>query len=517
MGAQETMINTLNSLDDVFVAAMNKYTLTGLSIGIVHSDTCIYAKSFGLADTHHTRPLTPNTVFQVGSLSKTLTALGLMRLYEQGAFQLDDPVQSYLKAYQVRHSYASAPPITFRHLLTHTAGLGSFRSLRDLTQPVLGLSPRKGAPPPELWQYYADGLRPELYPMMKHAYSNHAFATIGQLIEDISGQSFITFMREQVLTPLGMNTSDYQINEHIKNQLAQGHIFLMRTLQSVPSLEIIPRPAGALCATTNDMVQYLIALLNGGRNAHGRVVSSETLSLMMEPHYQMDTHLPAMGLSFWLDTIGERRLVWHDGGWGGFSSSLMLVPEERIGVVVLSNTLNVYAPQNIARDVLHRLLDIPAPATRQPQPGLLEAPHLWEDLCGVYQPDRGWNTNTLFWAMLGGEVEVFIRDNYLALRSLAGPLRKGVRLYPADPTDPLVFHLDADQTMLWPPGFSSHPLTLVFKRNVVGEVDRLSAGFNTLYKRPWHKSLRFKALAGAGVLAGGAALLLRRKKPAPGR
>jgi CubicO group peptidase (beta-lactamase class C family) len=512
MGAQETMIDTLNSLDDVLVAAMNRYTLTGLSIGIVHSGTCIYAKSFGLAHVHHKHPVTLDTVFQIGSISKTVTALGLMRLYEQGAFQLDDAIQPYLKAYQVQHTYASAPPITFRHLLTHLSGLGSLRSLRDLTEPVFGLAPRKNAPPPELWQYYADGLRPELYPMMKHAYSNHAFATVGQLVEDISGQPFLAFMRENVFQPLGMQQSDYQLNERLKSQLAQGYLYLSRSLRPVPTMEVIPRPAGAVCSTTNDMVQYLMALLNGGQNAHGRVVAPETLALMMEPHYQADTRLPAMGLAFMLDTSGARRLVWHDGGWGGFASSLMLVPEEGLGVVVLSNTLHVRAPQNIAREVVQRLLDVPAPATQQPAPSVLETPHLWQDVCGFYGPDRGWNTNMLFWGLLGGEVEVFVQGNHLAIRSLVGPLRKGVRLYPVDPADPLVFQLDADQDMIWPPAFCAAPFTLVFKRNVVGTVDRLSAGFNTLYKRPWHKSLRFKALVGAGGVATAAVLLLNRKR-----
>jgi CubicO group peptidase (beta-lactamase class C family) len=511
--SQETVTNVLHNVDEHIIAAMNDDTLTGLAIGIVHEGTLAYARGFGLADTKKNQPVTPDTVFRIGSISKTLTAVGLMQLWEQGKFQLDDSVNAYLKAYRVEHPYASAPAITFRHLLTHTSGIGSLRSIKDLSQPGFGLSVKKGSQAPRMEEYYGGRLIAEVYPQMKFAYSNHGFATLAQLIEDISGESFESYMMTHVLEPLGMMHTDYRVSERIGEQLAQGYMFWMSKLRTAEYEELIPTGAGGVLSSAHDMARYMIALLEGGSNEYGQVLKPDTLRLMMEEHYHIDTRLPAMGLSFFLEDDQNHRLVWHDGQWHGFSSSIVLAPDHRSGVVVLTNTLNL-ASHRIAREVMQRLLrgSETSPTLSRPTPDVLETPHLWPSICGSYGPDKGWNTNALVWALLGGEVEIFVKDHHLNLRSLAGPLSKGVRLYPVDADDPLDFQTDPEAKILWPPAFSRSPLRLVFKSNVKGEVDRLCVGLNMFYKRPLKHSLRFKAMVGLGVATGVVALLLGRGK-----
>lgn len=504
--SHDTIMRVLQHLDEYVIDSMNEHTLTGLGVGIVHGKEVIYTRGFGLAQRVPEQYVSPDTVFRIASISKTLTAIGVMQLWEQGKFQLDDPVNNYLKHYRIEHTMSSAPPVTFLHLLTHTSGLGELRSLGDLFLPLFGLAARPGEPVPEPKEYYANGLTPDVYPQMKHAYSNHAFTTLGQLIEDISGEPFESYMLTHVLEPLGMHQSDYRLSERVSNHLAEGYALKRGKVTPVPYLDVVVKGAGAVLSSVNDMTRYMVALLNGGEQNHTAVLKPETLRMMMEPHYQIDNRLPAMGLSFWLGHIANHRIVHHSGGWPGFVSCMLLAPDDNLGVVLLSNTGSLIIDR-LTKDIVRLLLAVPDDAERVPHRGILELPHMWSDVCGFYAPDEGLNTNARIWALLGGEVEVFVKDNHLSLRSLTGPLWRGARLYPVDAKDPLVFRLSPDAHVLWPPGFTDYPLDIVFKRNVTGQVDRLCAGFNALYKRPWNQSLRFKSLVVPGGLAGLAATM----------
>lgn len=506
MVSQETLDEVLAEADDLLIAAVNERALPGLAVGIVHDGELVYAKGFGMADGKTERAVTPDTVFRIGSISKTFTAIGLMQLWEQGKFQLDDPVSRYLKAYKLEHRDPNAPPVTFRHLLTHTAGIGEFRTISDLARfrSSFALGVKEGEPVPALDEYYGGRLTPELYPGEKWAYANHGFATVGQLVEDISGETFEQYMLRHVLEPLGMFHTDYLRSERVRDQLAIGYGSKKGLPTPVNYHEIAVRPAGSIFSSVNEMAKYLAALMSGGGNQHGSVIKPDTLRMMMEPHYQLDECLPAMGLAFWLDSIDGHRRAGHDGGWPGFVSAMQVAPDDGLGVIAFTNTRST-APHAIATDLMRRMLDVPEAAVQLPRPGILESPHLWHELCGFYGPRPGFLTNARIWEAFGGEAEVFVKDNHLAVRSLIGPAGKGLRLYPTDPSDPLLFQTE----------FERLPTPVVFKRNEAGEVDRLCVGgefgFTTVHKRARRESLRFRAGAALAGLSGLAGALLLRK------
>jgi CubicO group peptidase (beta-lactamase class C family) len=489
---REAVERVLEQADGLIVAAMNERTTAGLGVGIVSGSETVYAKGFGLADIEAGRPVTPKTVFRIGSITKTMTAIGLMRLWEQGKFDLEDPVNEYLKGYHVEYPDPSAPPVTFRHMLTHTSGIGELRKMTDLFRPMIGLGAKPDGPVPSPEEYYAGGLRPGNYPGTKWAYSNHAFNLLGQLVEDISGEPFAGYMRKNVFEPLGMNNTDYLKSERVREELAQGYNFSRGRLKPVKYLEIVVRGAGSVFSSVEDTCRYVAALLGGGANEHGRVLDPETLSLMMEPHYRLDERLPAMGLAFLLDDLDGHLIAGHDGGWPGFVSSMMLCPEEELAIVAFVNTSSLAAP-DASQDLLRRMLEVPEPASRLPKKGILESPHLWPELRGFYGPVGPLNTNSRVWLMYAGEIEVLVEDNHLAMRTLAGPFRKGVRLYPVDPTDPLAFEAV----------YEGQPFRVLFERDAgSGRVGHLLVGFDRLRKRPRVGSLRFKAMAGLGVASG---------------
>ena len=426
-------LGTRERLDELLVAAGNERSLAGLAAGVVKDGRVVYAKAFGFADAQRSIHVTPDTSFRIGSISKTLTAIGLMQLFEQGRFKLDDPVNSYLKAYKIAQP-AQFPPVSFHHLLTHTSGVGELRRLSDLLRPTLGLACKPGSLP-TLRDYYAPALKAEVAPGTKWAYANHGFATLRQLVEDISGQPFAEYMLEHVFAPLGMEHTDYLLSEPVRGTLAQGYRMRRRGLRPIPYREIVPGPAGSVFSSVNEMVKYLAALLAGGANDTGRVIKADTLATMMTSHYQLDQRLPAVGLAFMIDHVDGMRIVGHEGGWPGFTSTMRLAPDHGVGAVVFTNT-STLPTDAIAFELIRHVLEVGERPRLKP---ILEQPTLWKELCGTYRPAKGLNTNLRIW-MLGGAARVFVKRGHLMIggRHPFGPVRQGLRLRAADPADPLL-------------------------------------------------------------------------------
>jgi len=181
------------------------------------------------------------------------------------------PVNDFLEAYKIAQP-SLAPPITFRHLLTHIGGIGELRHWTDLFRPTLGLttSPRR---PITLREYYAPALRAEIAPGRKWAYSNHGFATLGQVVEDVSGQPFAEYMLEHVFAPLGMVHTDFRMSERLSAKFAQGYEYRRGTLRAVANREIVIVPAVAAVSNLEDMLLYVARSLVMART--GTVASSE--------------------------------------------------------------------------------------------------------------------------------------------------------------------------------------------------------------------------------------------------
>ncbi|MGH3130753.1 MAG: serine hydrolase domain-containing protein, partial [Gaiellaceae bacterium] len=305
---------------ELALETFNEHALAGLAVGVVRDGELVETVSLGLADVAARKPVDADTVFRIGSISKTMTALAVMQLVEEGRIGLDDPVNERLRGYAVRHRDPSTPAVTVRHLLTHTSGLGELRRWSDLLRPTIGLGVKEGQPQPGLAEYYAPVLRAELPPGVKWAYANHGFATLGQLVADVSGRPFADHMRERLFEPLGMSGTDFLRTEGVRGGLAVGYQMKGKGLKPVKDREIAVAPAGSVFSTVREMALYVAALTGGGANEHGRAVSAETLVLMLTPQYEPDPRLASVGLSFMLERFGRHRVAGHDGGWPGFVS-----------------------------------------------------------------------------------------------------------------------------------------------------------------------------------------------------
>ena len=345
-------------------------------------------------------------------------------------------------------------------------------------------------------EYYNGKLQAETYPGMKWAYANHAFAILAQLIEDISGMPFAEYMRKNVFEPLGMERSEYYLSEKVRDGLAQGYTLKGEQFKEVEYLRLNTPGCGGIFSSLAEMSLYVSALMNGGQNEHGRVLQPETLKLMMTSQIPsvIDERVFKMGLGFFLEDIGSNLAAEHGGGWPGFISSMRVVPEEDLAVLVFTNSSSP-APGIIANDILYMLLDTPNPRLAEQDKTIPEAFEDWPQLCGVYAPLPGFLTNSRFIEGMGGEIEVFVKDGKLMIRGLFGPGAKPFPILRKDAADPLLYRGVTENSVL----------TVLFNTDDEGRVNRLSmSGVNaTLYKRPSKQSLRFLASVGAGALAGG--------------
>jgi CubicO group peptidase (beta-lactamase class C family) len=427
-------------VDDLAAAFVREQGLAGLGVGVVRGGELVHAVSVGQAAIAAQLPVTSGSVFRVGSISKTFTGIAIMQLVAQGRVDLDGPVNEYLRRYRVE-TPPGAPPVTLRHLLTHTSGIGELRRYSDVLRPFVGMGVAPDRPVPSLGEYYAPALRAEVPAGGKWAYANHGFATLGAVVEDVSGERFVDYMRREILDPLGMTGSDFVRNERVAGRLCEGYARRRDRNKPVRYLNIIPSPAGSLFSSVDDMSRYISVLCDGG----GKVLETELLEEMMRPQFRIDRRLPAMGLAFFLSDVDGHRIVGHDGGVNGFVSYLRVAPDDGVGVVAFTNSANLKVSLAIDRfgdELLRAALAVGGAGTATPGSEVEERSGVWPELCGTYGLPPGLNTNLRPWMLLGGEVEVFVRDDQLALRCFAGPARGPARLRPVDASDPRRFDVD---------------------------------------------------------------------------
>ena len=499
---------------------LNRRPAVGLAVGVVGDGRLGFFRGHGLADVASNTPITEDTVFRIGSITKLFTAIAVMQLVERGQVDLDAPANDYLRAFKLVAAESGWRPATLRHLLTHTAGIPEVRGLADLLNasftPAGGrpatLSVPFGEPLPSLADYYRGGLRIVVEPGTAFAYTNHGWATLGQIVEDVAGIPLALCFRERIFEPLGMTDTDLVRSSRVASRLATGYVLGRAGPKAVADRVWIDAGAGQIYSTPRDMARFAAALLGSGGNDHGRVLEPATVTTMFEPHYQPDPRIPGMGLGFFRHEISGHRVVGHDGILPGFNSAVLIAPNAGVGVFAFTNgSPGAFAWFQIELDgLLRHLLGVAPEAARSDIP---LHPETWPDLCGRYGflPRIGDLRNRL---VLSGGAEVFVGGDRLKVRLLTPvPVPfAGLPLEPHDVHDPNVFRLDLSR-------FRMPPVRVVFSRDARG---RVTAAHTDLGGQPWSLVRRHEAgperrwlvpalgaIAAAGLLA---ALRPRRRR-----
>jgi CubicO group peptidase (beta-lactamase class C family) len=434
-----------NNLKAKVTEVLGRWPSAGLAAGVVCGGSLEWFLGHGVADIESKEPVTLDTVFRIGSITKTFTAIAVTRLCEQGLVDLDAPASTYLRSIQLVPAKASFRPATVRHLLTHTAGIGYWRRLSDVLQPGVGSGDRAGrSGAPRLAEYYRKGLPVEVEPGTKWVYSNHGFAVLGQIVEDVTGQPLDQYLRDHIFGPLGMEHTDLIRSGRVRPRLATGYVLRRGGLKPVADREVLTPGGSAMYSTPADMARYVAALLPGGIGEHRPVLKPASLASMFQPHFQPDPRLPGMGLAFESGEESGHKTVGKTGILSGFLSAMLLAPGDGIGVFVLSNTGGLSgrgAPAPLATALLRRVLGLPDQAIRT---GILPRAEIWGELCGWYSPDPGPVTNLFTRALFGAGAEVVVHRGHLILKPLTPvpAMRRGLRLHPDDPDDPRMFRVE---------------------------------------------------------------------------
>jgi CubicO group peptidase (beta-lactamase class C family) len=332
----------------------------GLSLALVADGEIIAVRTYGYADLASRRPVVPDTRFLAGSISKSLTAVALLQLQEEGLVEVAKPVANYLPWFKVRSRFA---PITLHHLLTHTAGLPRDRS--DLpSSPYAALALRER----------------ELIttPGSRFAYSNIGYQLLSLVIEEVEGRPFAESIRHRVLEPMGMTQSQAEVTQAARLTSATGYQYLYDDRPPAPGDPLVPATwaeysAGDanLITTAPDLARFLAGLLAQGGQGTRRLLQPVSFARMVQRTLPAAELGPSAYYGYGV-ILGMRNgdpVLWHSGAVAGFRSMLLGDADERVGVVVLMN-----GPGNPRRLAEYALDVLVARRRGRPLPPVLEVP-----------------------------------------------------------------------------------------------------------------------------------------------
>ena len=325
-------------LDAYVETALKGWKVPGIGLAIVRNDSVIYARGYGVREVGKPGTVTGTTVFAIGSSSKAFTAASVAMLVDEKKVSLDASVGTYIPGFQLYDPYASRE-LTVRDLLSHRSGLargelawyGSGFDRDEIVRRVRYLKPT--------WSFRS-----------QFGYQNIMYITAGQVVARVSGRSWDDFVRERIFGPLGMASSSTTTRglESVAD-LARPHAEVRDTVRAIAWRNIDNAgPAGSINSTAVDMAQWVRLQLGRGKYAGKELFSTRMADEMHQAQtvIRMDSaarasnpasHLQSYGLGWFLQDFRGRLIVHHGGNIDGFSALVAMMPEERFGVVLLTN------------------------------------------------------------------------------------------------------------------------------------------------------------------------------------
>ena len=318
----------VSELDQKIPELLNDFIVPGAAIAIIENGQVILQKGYGYSNVAKGTKVNNTTGFNIGSISKTIAAWGVMKLVQEGKIDLDAPANKYLTRWQLPASEFDSDKVTIRRLLSHTAGL----SLHGYP----GWSPKDQLPTIEESldgkNNGPGGVQIIMEPGTKWKYSGGGFSMLQLIIEEVTGQKFEDYMQAQILNPLGMTGSSYTIDEKIIKASSLEH----NNFGEVIDFELFTAQAAAgLHTTINDFTKFALASLYASKNNTQQLLSAATLEQMMTP-------APASGgiygLGYQVDSFGgAMTLAGHGGANTGWHALFQVNPVTNDGFIMITN------------------------------------------------------------------------------------------------------------------------------------------------------------------------------------
>ncbi len=315
-------------LSAIIQSEMEIKGIRAVSIALVHDQEVLYAEGFGYQDDAKKMPADMNSIYRIGSVSKMFTDIAIMQEMEKGRLDIDATINDYLPEFQPANPFDKK--ITLRQLMAHRAGL--------VREPPVG--------------HYFDDQEPSLRatveslnntqlvyePETRTKYSNAGIAVVGYVLEYLNEQAFEDYLRDNILEPLQMTSSSFEFNPDFKDRLVEGDMWTYDgRVFSAPTFPLGMAPAGSMYSSVADLASFMKMLFRGGTLNNGEpLISEESIRTMWTPQFAEGGSEYGYGLGFSVGKLNDLKLVGHGGAIYGFSTEMMLLPGENIGVVIIA-------------------------------------------------------------------------------------------------------------------------------------------------------------------------------------
>jgi CubicO group peptidase (beta-lactamase class C family) len=347
-------------LDTVFARVLKDRQAVGFAVAVVSKDKVIYSKGFGYRDNDKKLPVTPNTLFAIGSCSKAFTSSLLGILSKDGKLDLDKPVKEYLPELEF-FSDELNNNVTVRDIMCHRTGLPR----HDYSWYLFNTSSRDSLVKRIKYQEPTAKLR------QTWQYNNFMFLLQGVLSEKLMGKTWEQNVKEKIFTPLGMNTSNFSVNDMPKaNEASLGYAVIKDSI--IKQLDYYDingmGPAGSINSSVNEMANWVITWINGGKFKGKEILPASYVTQAMSSQMVIgaalpdkevpDVHLSNYGFAWFLSSYRGHYRVEHGGNIDGFSASTSFYPSDSIGIIVLTNQNGSAVPGIVRNTIADRLLGL---------------------------------------------------------------------------------------------------------------------------------------------------------------
>jgi serine beta-lactamase-like protein LACTB, mitochondrial len=346
--AQMAAVVDSAKIDSLAHELLQKQRVPGMTLAVVDHGKIVYSHAYGSIDLENNVAATPASAIRTASIAKPMTAIAAMELAQRGKLDLDAPVQQYCPAFPPKTSPDGKPwVVTTRELMSHRAGVRWYRDDSELR------NAKHYANLNDAVKHFADD--PLLFaPGEKMQYSSYGFVVVGCAIEGASHSTFTDFMRQAVFSPSGMTATEADNPVKLIPHRARGYEKTKAgELENAPCFDPSDRlPGGGWLSTSEDLARFASAVMSG------KLVTQEGLEEMWTPLSRNDDG-SGYGLGWAIGSLAGHRLIGHNGGQAGASTSLKLVPDRQLAVAVMTN-IEGAALDEFAESVLKLFLAEPA-------------------------------------------------------------------------------------------------------------------------------------------------------------
>jgi CubicO group peptidase (beta-lactamase class C family) len=415
---------TLAEFQQAAEAILARNHVPGAGIALVRREQVLWSGGIGRADLAARQAATGQTMFRVGSISKSFVALALLKLQEEGRINLNAPVRDIAAGLPIANRWDASSPVTVAEVLEHSAGFDDMR-----LSEFYNLSDPPDVPSLDVLRRFPEPLATRWPPGTRMAYSNPGYGVAGFLIEQVTKEKFEDYIQQNILAPLGMAQSSFILTDQIAAQLAKG--YEGNPPRAVPQLAIYLRSAGNLYSSPAELARLVQMFLNRGKVGEPPLVSEASILRMEYPQTTLAARAglrDGYGLGNYADLDGPIAGHGHDGGLDGFVSSYRYFPKQGVGYVVL---LNSSSSARALRDLDRLALDyLTQGMTPSPTPAIQLPADALEQFTGYYEAGNPrWQLLANLSLLLGGR-RVYRADGALYEKGFFGRAQQLVSVAP---------------------------------------------------------------------------------------